>query len=129
MTMGEIVHLPGGARRARKKAPPKPQALSQYERYLLPFMDRETRSCWAVHPSGHYDYDCAQGGGLAIRFLKSCDGSVGWSTLLGQIVMDMIRAGDDKQSKGLIIGFMSVISRALIQERCGGPPLGPTSAA
>jgi hypothetical protein len=48
---------------------------AQYELYPLPFFNAEARSTWVV------------------EFLKSCDGAVGWSSLLQVIVADMIRAG------------------------------------
>ena len=54
-----------------------------------------------------------------MAFLKSCDGSYGWLALLQSIVADMIRAGANGEWKdgrgkvnGVVIGFMSVISRA-----------------
>jgi hypothetical protein len=62
-------------RRRRKSA-------SQYELYLLPFFNAKARCTWDVKPTGNYSEDCETGHAYAVEFLKSCDGTIGWSTLL-----------------------------------------------
>lgn len=96
-----------------------PQVKSQYERYPLPFFDAARLSTWAVKPTGRSSEDL--GRAYAAEFLKSCDCTEGWRTLLAVIVGDMIRAGSsgnfaDGTAKidGVVIGFMSMISEALI---------------
>ena len=99
----------------------KRRPVSQYERYPLPFFDRKRRLTWAIEPSGHYAEDYETGRALAIEFLKSNDGTVGWTTLLGQIVSDMINAGPSAErlpggkphSNGLVLGFMRVLGQVL----------------
>jgi hypothetical protein len=56
----------------------------------------------------------------AVEFLKSCDGTVGWSSLLASITADMIRAGTDgvfpdghPRVNGTVLGFMNTIGRAV----------------
>jgi hypothetical protein len=89
--------------------------------YPLPVFDRDavcrTRN---VVPTGKYGHDCTTGQYCAIEFLRSCDGSVGWSSLLSDIVADMIRAGPDgafadgrPKVNGVVIGFMSTLGSAL----------------
>jgi hypothetical protein len=92
-------------RRRRKSA-------SQYELYPLPFFNAKARCTWDVKPTGNYSEDCETGHAYAVEFLKSCDGTIGWSTLLGQVIGDMIRAGPtDKYASGepkcdgVVIGF------------------------
>jgi hypothetical protein len=59
------------------------------------------------------------GRAYAIEFLKTCDGTVGWSTLLSQIVVRMIGAGCTQwpdgrpRTNGLVIGFMGTIGNYL----------------
>ena len=98
----------------------EPPAKSQYELYRLPFFAAERLSTWAVKATGDYAQDCKTGNAYAVAFLESCDGSVGWSSLLGQIVADMIRAGPDgafpdghPKMNGIVVGFMGVIGRAV----------------
>jgi hypothetical protein len=103
----QVLEFPGVA--------PKKERLpiSQYERYALPFFDRERLLTWAIEPTD-YSKDCETGRALAITFLRSNDGTNGWMTLLGQIVTDMINAGPCAErwpsgrphSNGLVIGFM-----------------------
>ena len=69
-------------------------------------------------PTGNYWDDCETGKIYAVEFLKSCDGTVGWSSLLTQIVADMIRAGPDGswsdggvRLNGVVVGFMSTIGK------------------
>src|SRR5437588_6536436 len=94
---------------------------SQYERYPLPFFAREKLSTWTVEPSGDHAVDCATGREYALEFLRSCDGTVGWTALLPHIVADMIRAGPsgtfangESKINGVVIGFMSTIGKALV---------------
>jgi hypothetical protein len=109
--MGEIVQLKFPARPRPRK---RPAGVSQYEIYMLPFFDVKTRRVWAPESTGRYSYDCAVGETFAIKFLQSCDGSLGWSTLMSQITLDMILAGPSKDT-GLIIGFMGTIGKFLAQ--------------
>jgi hypothetical protein len=104
-----------------KNYKPKPQRQkSRYERYPLPFFNRKARSTWDVTPTGNYSADCKTGRAYAVEFLKSCDGTVGWSSLLAQIVTDMICAAPsgtypngELKTNGIVIGFMSAIGRML----------------
>ena len=98
----------------------EPPARSQYERYQLPFFNGKNHSTWAVQPTGDYGRDCEIGEAYAIEFLALCNGTVGWTALLPQIVADMIRAGPDgtwpdggAKVNGLVVGFMGTIGRAL----------------
>jgi hypothetical protein len=108
-------YLPPRPRQQRRK-----RQKSQYELYPLPFFNRKTRCTWDVKPTGDYVADCKTGNDYGLQFLKSCDGTVGWTSLLAQIVSDMIKAGpqgttfaDGSQNPGgLVIGFMSVIGKA-----------------
>lgn len=84
---------------------------SFYDLYPMPFFDKSRRCCWAVQPTGDYRKDLDTGRDYAVQFLSSCDGTVGWSTLLGSIVCDISRSGD---TSGLVIGFMRVISAAMV---------------
>ena len=99
----------------------EPPVKSQYERYPLPFFAAARLSTWAVKPTGRYSEDCQTGRAYAVEFLKSCDGTVGWGSLLASIVGDMIWAGPsgtfaDGTAKidGVVVGFMSTIGKALI---------------
>jgi hypothetical protein len=101
---------------------PQPKQQSQYEDYPLPFFAAERHSTWTVKPTGDYAKDCETGRAYAVAFLESCDGTNGWSSLLQQIVADMVRAGPcgtfaDGHPKvnGIVIGFMGAIGRALAQ--------------
>ncbi len=99
----------------------RPKQKSQYELYPLPFFNAEKLCTWDVRPTANYFADCRTGSNYAIEFLKSCDGTVGWMTLLGEIVADMIRAGlrgptfhDGTHSvDGLVVGFMRVLGDEL----------------
>jgi hypothetical protein len=100
--------------------PIRPPVRSQYEKYPLPFFNADALSTWHVKPTSDYAADCETGRHYAIEFLKSCDGTVGWCTLLPQIVADMIRAGTSgtfadgsPKINGVVIGFASAIGRAL----------------
>jgi hypothetical protein len=72
--------------------PEKTKAKSQYERYPLPFFNRGKRCTWDVTPSGNYSVDCDTGQAFAIEFLKSCDKTNGWASLMQSIVADMSSA-------------------------------------
>jgi hypothetical protein len=117
MSAGSIAQ----SRRPTPRKPRKrPEVKSQYELYPLPFFDAKNRCTWAVEPTGRYDYDHATGEQFGRRFLKSCDGSYGWATLLGQITADMITAGLNTKAadgrpeiNGIVIGFMRTIGNAL----------------
>ena len=90
IAMSNVVRLKGYL------APPRPRRQrqkSQYERYPMPFFNRKTRCTWDVKPTGDYFADCETGKAYALEFLKSCDGTVGWTSLLPQIASDMISAG------------------------------------
>ncbi len=101
--------------------PPPPRIQSQYELYPLPFFNAVGTGCtWDVKPTGNYGDDCDTGRAYAIAFLKSCDRTIGWSTLLAKIVSDMNRAGPRGASPtgrpyidGVAVGFMCEIGRAL----------------
>ena len=100
--------------------PIRPPVRSQYEKYPLPFFDAAKRCTWSVKPTGNYGDDCATGRAYAIEFLRSCDGTAGWTSLLQEIVGDMIRAGPDgdfadgdPKVNGIVIGFMGQIGRAV----------------
>lgn len=107
--------------RIKDYLPPPPRPVqSQYKAYPLPFFSAEGRRTWAVTPTGNYREDCETGKVYAIEFLKSCDGTVGWSSLLSQIVADIIRAGPDGtwsdggvRLNGVVVGFMSTIGKQL----------------
>lgn len=109
-----------------KGQPKRSRAASAFDLYPLPFFDRTApmknkapwtdKRWWSVKGSGNYSEDCERGREYAQAFLQSCDGTVGWSTLLSSIVIGMI--GDHRRSlkhKGLVVGFTSEISRALVQ--------------
>jgi hypothetical protein len=113
--------LPGNIVRIKDYLPPKPaKQKSQYHRYRLPFFNKKARCAWDVTPTGNYAADCETGRAYAVAFLKSCDASIGWSSLLSNIVADMIRAGTNgtfsdghPKINGVVVGFMSEIGRAL----------------
>jgi hypothetical protein len=105
--------------KATNVVPLRPPVQTQYERYPLPFFDRAKLCTWSVKPTGNYGADCATGRAYAIEFLRSCDGSAGWTSLLQQIVADMIRAGTSgafaghPKVNGIVIGFMGQIGRTV----------------
>jgi hypothetical protein len=116
-------------RKQTRKAPRKERAISQYDRYRLPFFDKKAKpapSTWSVKPSGDYFADCQTGRDYALQFLLSADGSEGWGSLLAQITGDMIRAGTtgkyangERKINGIVIGFMSAIGRAINNTETG----------
>ncbi len=87
----------------------------------MPFFNRKKRWTWDVTPTGNYTADCETGQAFAIDFLKSCEGTNGWASLLRSIVLDMISAGTDAdghpKAKGIIVGFMGVIGSAVTHSR------------
>jgi hypothetical protein len=109
----------------RRPPPPKRvKVKSQYELYPLPFFNRKKRCTWDVTPTGGYSADFETGCAFAIEFLKSCDGTVGWASLMSCIVKDMIGAGIEgrwprgaPRVNGGVIGFMSVIGSAVTHSR------------
>jgi hypothetical protein len=102
-------------RRARGK--------SVYDLYPMPFFNSDRRalhSLWNVTPTGDYSADCDTGHRFGIEFLKSCDGTVGWSALVRWIILDIIHAGPDgfwrdggAKSNGIVVGFLGVIGNAV----------------
>jgi hypothetical protein len=119
--MGEIVQLA-----SYRPKPKRSRVAPFYRTYPMPFFARASRknntppSFWMVKPTGSYGKDCKKGEALAIKFLSSCDGTYGWLALLPAIVTDMIEAGPREETwpngkpktNGIVIGFMSVISKA-----------------
>jgi hypothetical protein len=117
---GEIIQLSDH----RPSPPIRVKQKSQYELYPLPFFDRKRCCTWDVTPSDDYSADCDTGAAFAIEFLKSCDKTYGWASLMPTIIADMIRAGaadvrpDGRPSvNGIVIGFMGVIGSALMHSR------------
>jgi len=111
---------PSNVVRIRKYLASRPRQKTQYERYPLPFFHAKRRCTWDVAPTGDYAADCKTGSAYAVEFLKSCDGTVGWSCLLSNIVTDIIGAGPSgvwpdggTRTNGIVIGFMGTIGRAL----------------
>jgi hypothetical protein len=111
------------------RAPPPKRARVQpfHKKYPMPFFEPRKSggiNAWNVSPSGNYAEDCKTGNAFAIQFLKSCDKTYGWQSLLQVIVADMIRAGTDGEFpngypkiNGVVIGFMSVIGSAVTHSR------------
>ena len=102
----------------------RPRGQSMYDLYPLPFFNKEGHCTWDIRPTGDYSKDCETGAIYAEEFLLSCDGTRGWSSLLGQIVADMIRAGTNgtfadgrPKVNGVVVGFMGGIGRALCSHR------------
>jgi hypothetical protein len=108
----------------RAPAPKRVKQKSLYDLYALPFFNRKKLSTWEVTPSGNYGADCETGRAFAIEFLKSCDKTHGWASLMQSIVADMIRAGTagsfpngHQKVNGVVIGFMGVIGSAVVHSR------------
>ena len=106
--------------RSKPRPAPRQRSRSQYKRYPLPFFNADTLNTWAVQASGDYEADIVTGRHYAIEFLKTADGTVGWTSLLPAIVADMIRAGPSgtwgdgsPKVNGVVVGFMGVISKAV----------------
>ena len=82
----------------------EPPQKSLYERYPLPFFNRDKLCTWDVTPSGDYSDDCKTGTAYAVEFLKSCDGTFGWSSLLAQIVAEIVvEEAADLVAEGFIL--------------------------
>ena len=73
-------------------------------------------SYWVVKPSGDYVRDCATGRDYAQELLPHLKYHGGIS-LLGHIVLDMIRSGKHEEDRGLVIGFMAELSTQLSRTR------------
>lgn len=106
----------------RKRKALKGRGPSQFDLYRLPFFDKDAAidtRCWTVTPTGNYTDDCDTGAAYAIEFLRSCDGTNGWRSLLAGIVTSMIcaaprRSGQNaRKADGIVVGFMSTIGAAL----------------
>lgn len=118
-----MTRSPSNIVRLKDHQPPPPRQKSQYELYPLPFFNAEigiAGCAWDVKPTGNYGDDCKTGEAYAIEFLKSCDGTNGWSSLLTVIVRDMIGAGPagtwpdgGVRLNGVVVGFMGRIGREL----------------
>ncbi|MFL6797463.1 MAG: hypothetical protein ACJ8F3_08635 [Xanthobacteraceae bacterium] len=127
MSKSSVIKLSDDQRFRPRKRRKSPKQKSCFELYPLPFFNRKAPlSYWDVTPTGDYATDCAIGKAYAFQFLRTCDGTVGWRTLLGCIVADMIRAGTsgafaDGYSKvnGIVVGFMGTISTVLIHDYAG----------
>ena len=109
---------------------------SQYDLYRLPFFDKARRLTWATMPSGDYRADCELGREYARQFLASCDGTIGWNTLLAQIVGDIVRIGPSRKwpdggvsCGGVAVGFFAEISRTLALSEFTKRPVGVMTAA
>jgi hypothetical protein len=96
------------------------KATSQYDLYPMPFFNADRRCTWDIKPTGNYGVDCETGKEYAVRFLESCDGTIGWSSIVGQIAADMILAGPDHADargrsgvNGVVIGFMGTVGSVL----------------
>lgn len=82
----------------------------------LPFVEKRKRgkrgrpSFWSVSSSGNYVADLDEGKRFARLFLPILQYNLG-PAMLAWIVLDMIRAGADEKSDGLVIGFCSEIGR------------------
>jgi hypothetical protein len=100
-------------RPAQKRAKQK----SQYELYPSLFFNRKDRCTWDVKPTGNYTADCEMGLAYAIEFLKTCDKTNGWASLLQSITADMIRAGyTDRSAAGN--RQVNRVSRESRHEKC-----------
>src|SRR3954447_25469775 len=86
----------------------------------LPFVKRRRNGAgfhyWNVKPTGNYGQDCAIGNQLARLILPHLKYHGGIS-LLGSIVVDMMRTKQPEKHRGVIIGFMSEISINLSEAR------------
>jgi hypothetical protein len=75
---------------------------------------------WAVKPTGDYAVDYQTGKEFAFQFLESNDRTYGWTTMLTEVVGDMIRADEgekwrDGRTKmnGVVIGFLNTLGKLL----------------
>lgn len=71
----------------------------------------EPRNWWSVKPSGDYVEECNTGQRYAALFFQVDKETLnaGGFSLLGQVVMGMIRAGD---TNGIVVGFFSSVAHA-----------------
>ena len=82
----------------------------------LPFVKHRKRgergraSFWSVTSTGSYMADIEEGKRYAKLFRPILQYNLG-PAMLAWIVLDMIRAGDDEKSKGLVVGFLNEIGR------------------
>jgi hypothetical protein len=80
----------------------------------LPFVKKRKRgqrgSFWSVTSSGSYWSDVEEGKRYAQLFLPMLKYNLG-PAMLAWIVLDMIGAGNDEKSAGLVVGFFSEIGR------------------
>jgi hypothetical protein len=76
----------------------------------LPFFNDKDHCTSDVKPTGDYAADCETDEAYAIEFVKTCDKTYGWASLMQSITSDIIRAGS---KNGIVIGFMGVIGSAL----------------
>jgi hypothetical protein len=112
-----VFGAPGTAPIVRRRT----KATSQYDLYPMPFFNADRRCTWDIKPTGDYGVDCETGREYAVRFLESCDGSIGWSSIVGQIAADMVLAGaqgslrhdGSHRADGVVIGFMGTIGSVL----------------
>jgi hypothetical protein len=117
----------------RPPAPKRAKVQPFHKKYPMPFFTAKKGGgicAWDVTPIGNYTADCETGHAFAIEFLKSCDKTYGWQSLLQQIVAEMICAGTngafpngDPKVNGVIIGFMGVIGKAVAWSRFFEAPL------
>jgi hypothetical protein len=107
----------------REPKPVRTKVLPFHKKYPMPFFKRRKRggiNTWSVVPTGIYSVDYETGAGYAIEFLKSCDKTYGWQSLLSCIVDDMIIAGTSGEFpdgtpkvNGVVVGFMTIIGCAV----------------
>ena len=74
------------------------------------------RNFWNVKPSSSYFNDCEIGANYADAFIPLLKYNFGVS-MLGFIVCDMIRAGEKKSGKGLVVGFIGRVAREFSMTR------------
>ena len=126
------------ARKAKRKAARKRSASRRrkeptfFDKYRMPFFDAKnmTNRFWNIKPTGDYATDCMLGEHYAVRFLNSCDGTVGWAHVLACIVHDMIQRGPERIRKngsgapgGVVIGFMGTVSKIVALALAADPNL------
>jgi hypothetical protein len=70
---------------------------------------------WAAAPTGSYSEDCNKGRMLAAEFVEYLGEhpTNGNANLLTQIVIELTRRGDDKEGRGLVVGFMNYVGNHL----------------
>src|ERR1700730_211549 len=83
-------------------------------RAAMPFVKKRKRgqcgSFWSVTSSGSYMTDVEEGKRYARLFMPMLK-YYGGPAMLAWIVLDMISAGDDEKSKGLVVGFVNEIGQ------------------